>query len=166
MKKAIIIGGVVLVLIALTVMKLVANKGKAEAKIYIHDVDAPILVETAQPDFHTFESGFSFLGTFEPYRQNVVGSDASGKVIKLMVQEGDRVSQGTIIAKVDDELLQLQLENAEVAIEGQRNDDNRYSTLAKENAVPGVQLEKTKLGLRSTEIQKKQLQKQICSKNI
>lgn len=166
MKKAIIIGAVVVALIALTVMKLLSNKTKAEEKIYINDVDAPVLVETAKPNFHTFESGFSFLGTFEPFRQNVVGSDASGKVIKLLVQEGDRVSQGTVIAKVDDEMLQLQLENAEVAIEGQRNDDNRYSNLAKENAVPGVQLEKTKLGLRSAEIQKKQLQKQLRSTSI
>lgn len=166
MKKGLIIGAVVLALIALTVMKLVSNKEKAAAKIYIHDVDAPVLVETANPGFHTFESGFSFLGTFEPYRQNLIGSETSGKVIKLLVEEGDRVGQGAVIAKVDDEMLQLQLENAEVAIEGQRNDDNRYSNLAKENAVPGVQLEKTKLGLRSAEIQKKQLQKQLRSTTI
>jgi RND family efflux transporter MFP subunit len=36
----------------------------------------------------------------------------------------------------------------------------------KENAVSGVQLEKTKLGLKSAEIQKKQLQKQLKSTTI
>jgi RND family efflux transporter MFP subunit len=115
---------------------------------------------------HTFESSFSFLGTFEPVRQNTIGSDANGKIIKLNVEEGDKVSQGQIIAKVDDEMLQLQLQNAEVSIEGQKNDDNRYSNLAKDNAVPGVQVEKTKLGLRSAEIQKRQIQKQLKSTNI
>jgi RND family efflux transporter MFP subunit len=106
------------------------------------------------------------LGTFEPVRQNTIGSDANGKIIKLNVEEGDKVSQGQIIAKVDDEMLQLQLQNAEVSIEGQKNDDGRYSNLAKENAVSGVQVEKTKLGLRSAEIQKRQIQKQLKSTNI
>ncbi|MEN9440918.1 MAG: hypothetical protein RLZ33_994, partial [Bacteroidota bacterium] len=48
----------------------------------------------------------------------------------------------------------------------QKNDDIRYTNLAKDNAVPGVQVEKTKLGLKSAEIQKKQLQKQLRSTNI
>src|SRR3989338_1502880 len=154
-RKVIIIGVVVVGLIGLTVMKLMSNKSKAEAKIYIHDVNAEVLVETTTMQEHKFESGFSYLGTFEPYRQNTIGSDASGKIIRLSVEEGDRVSQGTVIAKIDDEMLQLQLENAEVSIEGQQNDDKRYSNLEKENAVAGVQVEKTKLGLRSAEIQKK-----------
>ncbi|ASS49306.1 MAG: hypothetical protein A3D31_03725 [Candidatus Fluviicola riflensis] len=165
-RKVIIIGVVVVGLIGLTVMKLMSNKSKAEAKIYIHDVNAEVLVETTTMQEHKFESGFSYLGTFEPYRQNTIGSDASGKIIRLSVEEGDRVSQGTVIAKIDDEMLQLQLENAEVSIEGQQNDDKRYSNLEKENAVAGVQVEKTKLGLRSAEIQKKQLQKQLRSTTI
>jgi RND family efflux transporter MFP subunit len=107
-----------------------------------------------------------FLGTFEPFRQNTVSSDASGKIIKLNVEEGDRVSQGQVIAKVDDELLKLQIESVDVSIEGQKNDDQRYSNLSKENAVSGVQLEKTKLGLKSAEIQKKQIQKQLRSTNL
>ena len=63
-------------------------------------------------------------------------------------------------------MLQLQLENAEVSLEGQKNDDNRYSNLAKDNAISGMQIEKTKLGVRSAEIQKKQIQKQLRSTNI
>jgi RND family efflux transporter MFP subunit len=147
-------------------MKLLSNKEKAEAKIYIHDLEAPILVEDGTLQVHTFENAFSFLGTFEPIRQNTVGSDASGKVIRINVEEGDKVSQGQVLAKVDDELLQLQLQNAEVSIEGQKNDDNRYSVLEKENAVAGVQVEKTKLGLKAAEIQRKQIQKQLKSTNL
>jgi RND family efflux transporter MFP subunit len=115
---------------------------------------------------HTFESSFSFLGTFDPIRQNLIGSDASGKIVRLDIEEGDKISQGQVIAKVDDEMLQLQLQNAEVSIEGQKNDDSRYTTLAKDNAVPGIQVEKTKLGLKAAEIQKKQIQKQLKSTNI
>jgi RND family efflux transporter MFP subunit len=165
-KRIIIIGISAVALVGLTVMKLMSNKKEVEKKIYIHDMTASVLVQATVASMHTFESSFSFLGTFEAVRQNTIGSDANGKIIKLNVEEGDKVSQGQIIAKVDDEMLQLQLQNAEVSIEGQKNDDGRYSNLAKENAVPGVQVEKTKLGLRSAEIQKRQIQKQLKSTNI
>lgn len=167
MNKRVIISTLIgIALIALVVLKLKSNKIAVDKKVYIHDTEAPILVVASNPAMHTFESSFSFLGTFDPIRQNTIGSDASGKVIKLNVEEGDSVSQGSVIAKIDDEMIRLQIENAEVSIEGQRNDDNRYSTLAKENAVSGVQVEKTKLGLKSAEIQKKQLQKQLKSTTI
>lgn len=165
-KRLIIVLIVAVALVSLAAMKLMSNKQKAEDKIYIHDFDAAVYVETATPSSHTFENALSFLGTFEPYRQNTISSDVSGKIIRLAVEEGTHVSEGQLIAKIDDELLQLQLQNAEINIEGQRNDDSRYSTLAKENAVAGVQVEKTKLGLRSAEVQKKQIQKQLRSTNI
>lgn len=165
-KRVITIIIVGLVLVGLAIFKLMSNKEKVEKNIYIHDADAAVLVETSLPSSHTFERSLNFLGTFEPIRQNTIGSDASGKIIQLTIEEGDRVGKGQVLAKVDDELLKLQLENAEVNIESQEKDDARYANLAKENAVSGVQLEKTKYGLRSAEIQRKQLQKQLRSTSI
>lgn len=165
-KRIITITVVSVVFVGLIIAKLLSNKDEAEKKIYIHNSDAAVLVEGVSPTMHTFESSYNFLGTFEAYRQNTISSDAQGKLIKLNVEEGDRVSQGQLIAKVDDEMLRLQLDNAEVAIEGYKNDDARYSNLSKENAIPAVQVEKTKLGLRSSEIQKNQIQKQLRSTSI
>jgi RND family efflux transporter MFP subunit len=165
-KRVITIITVSVVLIGLVVFKLAKNKAEVEKKIYIHDSSAAVLVETTVPEMHTFERSLNFLGTFEPIRQNTIGSDASGKVIQLNIEEGDRVGKGQMIAKIDDELLKLQLENAEVNIESQQKDDARNSNLVKENAISGIQLEKTKFGLRSAEIQRKQLQKQLRSTSI
>jgi RND family efflux transporter MFP subunit len=166
MKKGLIIGFTAVAIIAIIVLKLKANKEIVDKKIYIHDTTAAVLVEATTPKNHTFESAYSFLGTFEAIHQNTIGADGGGKVIQLSIEEGDRVSKGQVIAKLDDELLQLQLQNAEVSIEGQKNDENRYNNLAKENAVSGVTLEKTKLGVRSAEIQRKQLQKQLKNATI
>ncbi|MFN5909729.1 MAG: efflux RND transporter periplasmic adaptor subunit [Bacteroidota bacterium] len=165
-KRSIIIILISIALVVITVLKLLSNKAKAAEKIYIHDMEAAVLVDAVNPSQHTFENAFSYLGTFEPYRQNMIGSDASGKVIKISVEEGDRVSQGQVLAKVDDELLQLQLESAEVNIEGQKKDDERYTNLENSNAIPGVQIEKTRLGLKAAEIQRKQIQKQLKSTNL
>lgn len=166
MKRVITIVIVAVVLIVLVVLKLKSNQKEVQAKIFINDPEAAVLVKTTTPGIHQFESSFSYLGTFDPARQNIVGSDANGKIISIKFEEGDQVKQGQLLAKVDDEMLQLQLDNAEVGLEGNRNDDSRYSNLAKENAVSGVQVEKTKLGVRSGEIQKKQIQKQIKSTSI
>lgn len=165
-KRVIIIATVAVALVALTVMKLMSNKEKVKEKIYVFDPKTEVLVETNTPQMHKFENAMSYLGTFEPARQNTIGSDASGKVIKLMVEEGDIVRQGQLIAKIDDEMLQLQLESVDVSLEGQKNDEKRYDNLSKDNAVAGVTVEKTKLGLKSTELQKKQLKKQVRNTNL
>jgi RND family efflux transporter MFP subunit len=115
---------------------------------------------------HTFDNALSFMGTFEPNRQNSIGSDASGKIVQISVKEGDYVTAGQVLAKVDNEYLLLQLQNLEVTIEGQKKDDERYTTLSASQAIPEVQAEKNKLALESLEIQKKQLQKQINSATI
>ena len=98
-KRLIITALVAVTLVGLTVMKLLSNKSAVEKKIYIHDVEAAILVKDISPSIHTFESAFTFLGIFEPFRQNTIGSDAQGKLIRLNVEEGDKVSQGQVIAK-------------------------------------------------------------------
>lgn len=167
MNKRVIIGILVgLVLVGLTVMKLLSNKEQVKEKIYVYDPNTAILVETSKPEMHTFDQAFNFLGTFEPAHQTLVGSDGNGKIVKMLVEEGDFVTQGQVIAKIDDELLQLQLESVDVALEGQRNDDKRYDNLSKDNAVAGVTVEKTKLGVKSTELQKKQIQKQLKNTTI
>jgi RND family efflux transporter MFP subunit len=66
-----------------------------------------------------------------------------------------------VIAKLDDEMLRLQLQTIEVNLEGQRKDENRYKILAQQNAAPDIQLEKIELAIRGLEIQKAQILKQI-----
>lgn len=165
-KRVIIIVGISIVLIVLSIQKLSSNKKVVKDKLYIHNNETPVLVEVGKPSFHSFDNSFSFLGTFDPFRQNTIGSDGSGKVIRLGFQEGDRVSEGQFLAKLDDEMLNIQLENAEINVEGQRNDDARNSSLAKDNIVTGVQTEKTKLALKSAETQIKQIKKQLKNTTI
>lgn len=166
MKKVIPIVIVTVGILALMVFKLKSNQKEVQEKIFINDPDAEVLVRTVNPADHEFDGTISYLGTFEPIRQSVVGADANGTLISVNFNEGDKVSQGQVLAKVDDELLRLQLASAEIGLEGVKKDDDRYSNLAKENAVAGVQVEKTKLNLRANEIQKKLIQKQIRSTNI
>ena len=165
-KRVITIIGIAILLISISVIKLKSNKEKVANKLYIHDVEAPILVEVASPRQHTFDRGFHYLGTFEPTRHNTIGSDAAGKVIKIGFNEGDKLSKGSFLIKLDDELLELQLENALINLESQKNDDARNANLLKDNIITGVQYEKTKLALRSAEAQVKQMKRQLQNSSI
>jgi len=67
MKRIIFISLAVLAIIGLAVFKLLSNSKEAKKKIYIHDMQAAVLVDTDKPQLHTFESAFTYLGVFEPY---------------------------------------------------------------------------------------------------
>ena len=166
MKRVITISVIVVVLIVLTAIKLKSNKKAVEEKLYIRDSTEAILVATTSPEMHTFEKSLSFLGVFDALHQNNVASDGSGKLIKLFVEEGDFVKAGQTIAKLDDEMVQLQIQNVQLNIEQLKNDNARFSTLKKENVVSNVEAEKVELGLKSAEVQLKQLQKQLRSTSI
>ena len=160
-KRVIIVSLIAIGLVVLTIFKLLSNKEKVAAKIYIHDVNASVLVETTKPQFHTFDSQFSYLGTFEPNKQATVSSEGQGKVLSINFEEGDAIKKGSVIAKLDDEMLRLQLQTVEVNLDGQRKDEERYRILAQQNAAPDIQLEKIELAIRGLEIQKSQILKQI-----
>jgi RND family efflux transporter MFP subunit len=78
-----------------------------------------------------------------------------------LVKEGDRVSKGQVIAKLDDELINLQIETAKLNIAQLKNDNARFSNLRKEQAVSSMEAEKMELALKTAEVQLKQLQKQL-----
>ncbi|MEK7255668.1 MAG: efflux RND transporter periplasmic adaptor subunit, partial [Bacteroidota bacterium] len=75
--------------------------------------------------------------------------------------EGDFVQTGQTVARLDDTLLRLQVEALDVQIEGHSSDLRRYEVLTSAEAVPGVQLEKTRLALKAAEVQRKTLLEQI-----
>ena len=98
MKRVIIVSIIGIALIVLTIITLLGNKEKAAAKIYINDVNASVLVETTKPQLHTFDSQFSYLGTFEPNKQAMVSSEGQGKVLTVEFEEGDVVKKGSVLA--------------------------------------------------------------------
>jgi RND family efflux transporter MFP subunit len=161
MKRVVTVSIIGISLIILTIITLLGNKEKAAAKLYIHDVNAAVLVETIKPQLHTFDSQFSYLGTFEPNKQAMVSAEGQGKVLSVEFEEGDVVKKGSVLAKLDDEMLRLQLQTIEVNLDGQRKDEQRYRILAEQNAAPDIQLEKIELAIKGLEIQKAQILKQI-----
>lgn len=107
----------------------------------------------------------NFTGLIDPLKKINITPDISGKIERIYVEEGDRVSQGQLLAELDTRTIKLQLNQAEAAVavaeanykDAQRNID-RMERLRQENAVSEQQYEKIKLAHEAAEAQLKQAQ--------
>ncbi|WP_295126031.1 efflux RND transporter periplasmic adaptor subunit [uncultured Chitinophaga sp.] len=147
MKKVIIYGLITIGALALIMWKLSANKKqnteKTEFVKQSNSGEVPVLVEKAART--NFDRQFNANGNFAPLRELTYLSETSGRITKLLVDEGSFVSQGAIIARVDDELLGTDLKSAEVNMKQLKVDMERYENALKNGGVTQKQFDDTKL---------------------
>jgi RND family efflux transporter MFP subunit len=165
MKKIIwIIAGVAVV--GMMMFKLLSNKKTTENRVYQYDKEKPISVSVDTIRLQNFVDAGNYTGTFEPNKETKISADIQGKINAVLVDVGSYVSKGQTLIQLDNSLLKLQLQTIEVQIEGLEADVNRYTILAKADAIQGVQLEKAELGLKSAKVQKATLLEQINKTTI
>lgn len=160
MKKIVYIILAVIV-VALIVIKLVSNKRISEKKIYQYNKEQAIKVQTmvvtAQPTSNTL----SFSGVFEPNRETKLSAETQGKINAIYVDEGNYVSRGRVLIKLDDALLRHQLQSVSVQILSLEDDVKRFTILAHADAIQKTQLDKAVLALNTARIQRNILREQI-----
>lgn len=107
----------------------------------------------------------SFTGTIEPWQKMNIVPDISGKIARIYVKEGDRVSQGQLLAELDTQSLRLQLRQAEAALaaaranfEDAQKNKERMDRLFLEKAISEQQYEKIKLAYEAAQAQLEQAQ--------
>ncbi|MBK7788010.1 MAG: efflux RND transporter periplasmic adaptor subunit [Saprospiraceae bacterium] len=155
-----------LAIITIVVIKLKTNKEITQSKVYQYDKEQAINVQVDTLQLENVNAEFSYSGTFEPNKETKISAELQGKINAILVDAGSVVSKGQPLIQLDNLLLKLQLQTIEVQIEGLEADVNRYSILAKADAIQGVQLEKVELGLRSAKVQKATLLEQINKTTI
>jgi RND family efflux transporter MFP subunit len=106
-----------------------------------------------------------YTGTLEAWQKVNVTPDVGGKIARINVNEGDRVSKGQVLAELDTRATALQLKQAESALDVARaryNDAKvnleRMERLIKEKAVSEQQYEQIKLGYDAADAQLAQAQ--------
>jgi RND family efflux transporter MFP subunit len=157
---------VVVIILGLTIWKLFINKNEAENKVYHADTNAKIQVTTNKASYQNLFEEKKYIGTITANRENKIASETQGKVVFVGVNEGDYINKGHVIARVDNIMLNLQLEAAEIQLEGVLLDVNRYENLSKGDAIPAIQLEKTNIARKTIEVQIKTLKEQISRTTI
>jgi membrane fusion protein (multidrug efflux system) len=142
------------------------NKEITQSKVYQYDKEQAINVQVDTLQLENVNAEFSYSGTFEPNKETKISAELQGKINTILVDAGNVVSKGQTLIQLDNSLLKLQLQTIEVQIEGLEADVNRYTILAKSDAIQGVQLEKAELGLKSAKVQKATLLEQINKTTI
>ncbi len=166
MKKTIIYIVLALALIAIVVIRLKGNKETTENRVYQYNKEVAINVQTLTLKPESVNNDISYPGTFEPNKETKVSADIQGKINLVLVDIGSIVKKGEALIQLDNSLMKLQLQTVEIQIEGLEADVNRYTVLAKADAIQGVQLEKTELALKSAHVQKATLMEQINKTTI
>lgn len=105
----------------------------------------------------------SYTGSIKPWREVHIAPDIPGKVAEIYVEEGDRVEQGQILARLDTRTAQLQLEQAEAGLAvAQANfrsaskDWERTQELHQKDTVSPQQVEKAQLAYEAAKAQLQQ----------
>jgi len=92
--------------------------------VYAKEQDRIVVVEVIHPVKRTLEAFTTITGTCVSLERSVIGAKVSGTIVAMMMDEGDRVKKGRILAKLDDtdyelnsDLIKLQLVNAKAQVE-------------------------------------------------
>lgn len=145
---------VVLGILAWAGMTLVNNKKKSEEETRIvAQVNDSIAVNTAVVKYENINTDYVANGTFEPFQQLVFPSEVSGKVLKVLVEEGSAVRVGQTLAIIRAEQQSIDLSTAQANYQNAVNDNQRYENAYKTGGVTQQQLEQSRLQVKNAKAQ-------------
>ncbi len=167
MKKRIIIILVIVVLIAAIALKLASNKKT------IYDKKKPTLTSNVAIPVNTVVVGLLDAnnqlvktGNLIPFKEADIMAISSGKLVSVNFSLGSMVSQGGVVAQVDNRTLQLNLEQARLSKDKSDKDYKRYKTLLEGEAATEVNYQDAKLSSENAGNQIELIQKQMADNNI
>lgn len=107
-------------------------------------------VTTEQIQVRALEATVTASGKVQPRRTVKVSNEASGKVLKLLVREGDSVTRGQVLVDIDPTQLQTTVENREASLASARSQLEQTSVMVDNARVALTQSQDT---LRRAEAQ-------------
>ena len=162
MKRGIITGIIVIVVIALIAWVLISNKKENEAKTAIVAEDiGTVLVKTVVAKKESIDLDFTSNGNFAAKQDLDLLAETSGRVTQIMVKEGSKVSKGQVLIKIDPEYASLDLQNAEVAYQKLKTDMARYQSSFETGGVTRAQLDEITFNLKNAENRVQQAKRRV-----
>lgn len=161
MKKLIIILAVILGTGAIA-YTLYANKEDMKEKAKLAEVSSgAIPVEVVKPELSVISDNRALEGVLKARTDLLILSETQGKVVKQYKEKGDRVGKGELLAQIENDLIQAEVDAAEANLEKLQLDVERFERLSETNAVTQRQLEDVKIGLKNAEAQFKGAKKRL-----
>ncbi len=159
--KLLLTTAILITMVGLIVWKLQDNKkrlnAKADAAMQM-ETNIPVREEIVKKEIIT--GAFAQPGSFSPFKQMSLIADVQGKITAVNFENGSKVSAGTIMVNVDNELIQNQIDLATLNLQKMERDVARFSNLIGAGGVTQQQLDDAKLGVSTLKTQITGLNKQ------
>lgn len=124
--------------LALAAFAVIPGCGTGEASVAdVQEVRAatPVPVEVALPERADIFATYNATSTIESDADAPVLARVRGDVVELLVEEGDRVEAGQVLARLDGERLRLEMLSAKADLEKTQKEFARYEDLAERGLV-------------------------------
>ena len=148
MKKNITIVLVIVAVLAVIGYVLTKNKEENKAKTdIVAQNNAAVSVKTTQVKTEAISLDFMANGNFEPIQELTFSAEKSGKVISVLVKEGDYVNVGQTLVIVRSDFVDVNAQTAKASYDNAKADYARYENAFKTGGVTKQQLDQAKLAL-------------------
>ncbi|NRT13491.1 efflux RND transporter periplasmic adaptor subunit [Flavobacterium sp. 14A] len=148
MKKKITIALVIIAVLAVIGYILVSNKEANKAKTDIVAQKNPaVSVKTTAVKTESISLDFVANGNFEPIQELTFSAEKSGKVVRVLVKEGDYVNVGQTLVIVRSDVVDVNAQTAKATYNNAQADYARYENAYKTGGVTKQQLDQAKLAM-------------------
>jgi membrane fusion protein, multidrug efflux system len=153
---------VVIIVLFAIMAKLGSNKEKMQESAAISEKKMTVFpVTVVNPQMETVTQDFEISGNFIPDHQLNFVSEVAGRVRTLNIENGDVVSQGKVIATLDNEQIRIDLGLAKSTLEKAKSDLEKYEKMVASGAVNKQQVEEARMAARSAESRVQTLQREL-----
>ena len=171
-KKKIIRAGITIgILIGVLVLigSVLANNKKKNAEktaVVAQTTGGEVAVRVSAVQKQSIELDFSANGNFAPAQQMNFASENSGRVTRVLVDEGSYVRRGQTLAIIKTDVLSIDLETAQAAYQNALRDKQRYENAFQTGGVTQQQLDQAKLTLENAAARVAQARIRVSDANI
>jgi membrane fusion protein (multidrug efflux system) len=131
---------------------LISGCGVGEASVPEADAiqaSTPVAVETAMPSRSNINATYAASASISSDADAPVTARVAGEIVELLVEEGDRVEVGQVLARLDGERLRLEMLSASANLDRARKEYKRNTDLHERGLVSSAMFEGLKYDLAS-----------------
>lgn len=147
---------------------LASNKKKNAEKtaVVAQTTGGDVAVRVSPVQKQSIGLDFSANGNFAPAQQMNFAAENSGRVVRVLVDEGSSVRKGQTLAIIKTDLLSIDLESAQAAYQNALRDKQRFESAYQTGGVTLQQLDQARLGLENAEARVRQARVRISDANV
>jgi membrane fusion protein (multidrug efflux system) len=162
--KRIITIVVIVVIAGIVAFRLASNKKEIDSRNIVKDnTNLTVAVNVAKVVSRTNEKNLVLVGTVTALQVIDIKSEVQGKITGLYFALGDYVPRGKTIARIDDQIRQLAVSNAEQSLADAQQNFERYKRLYEGGGATKAQLDQYTLALENAKNKLQQTKKELSN---